>query len=84
MKTTLLTAAAAFSIITAAAHAESEGAGDAFAFRLRRVYADTGSGGYPEPISRSSKIATADHLDAAPATGSNGTIQTANSVPRGF
>lgn len=90
MKTILL-AAAAFSITTAVAHAESEGAGDPFAFSVPSMtfatsptYADTGSANYPDLSSRPSKIAIAGHLDAVPATGSEGAIQTANSLPRGF
>ena len=91
MKLTLLAAAAALSIVTAAAHAESEGAGDPFAFSAPgitfaapRAYADTGSANYPDLRGRPSETATADHLDAAPAAGSEGSVQTANSLPRGF
>ena len=91
MRMTLLAAAAAFSIVTAAAHAENEGAGDPFPFSVpgvtsatSRAYADTGSASYPDLSSRPSQIAAAGHLDAVPANGSEGAIQTANSLPRGF
>ena len=91
MKITLLAAAAAFSIVTTAAHAENEGAGDPFPFSVPgvilatpRAYADTGSASYPDLSRRPSQIATAGHLDVVPATGSEGAVQTANSLPRGF
>lgn len=91
MKLTLLVAAAAFSIVTAAAHAESEGAGEPFPFSVPgittfnpRAYSDAVSENYVDLSSRPSQSAAASHLDAMPETGSEGTIQTANSLPRGF
>lgn len=74
-----------------AAHAESEG--DPFPFRTPGVtvftpqaYLDAGSAAYPDLLNRHSRtlIAGGLGLDAAPATGSEGIVQTANSLPRGF
>ena len=91
MKTTILAAVTALSITAAAAHAESEGAGDRFAFSTPGVtvvgpqlYADTGSAAYLDLRGHPSRIMTAGGSDEVPVTGSEGTVQTANSLPRGF
>lgn len=91
MKIPLFVVAAAFSMVTAAAHAESEGAGDPFAFSVpgvttatARAYANTGSANYPDLSGRPSQVAAAGGLEAVPITGSEGVIQTAASLPRGF
>ena len=91
MKTMLLAAMSAVVLIAAAAHAESEGAGDPFAFRApgtttvgQRTYADTGSASYPNLIGGRSKPVAAGSLNEVSVTGSEATIQTANSLPRGF
>jgi hypothetical protein len=91
MKLTLLAAVSAFSVVTAAAHAESEGAGDPFAFRVPGVttinqpaYADTGSAAFPNLNGRSSRIVIVGGPDTVPMTGSEATVQTAASLPRGF
>jgi hypothetical protein len=91
MKVTLLVAAAAFSMITVAGHAESEGAGNPFPFSVpgvttatARAYADTGSANYPDLSGRPAQVATAGDLEAQPVNGSEGVVQTAASLPRGF
>jgi hypothetical protein len=91
MKITVFTAMAALSLVTANARAESEGAGDPFPFRAPGVtavnppgYADTGSAAFPDLTGRSAQIVIAGGPDAVPMTGSEGTVQTAASLPRGF
>lgn len=90
MKTMLLAAVSAVVLTAAAAHAESEGAGDPFAFRAPGTTvnlpadADTGSASYPNLTSRRSKLVAAGSPAEVSATGSEGAIQTANSLPRGF
>lgn len=89
MKSILLAAVAAISL-TAAARAESEGAGDPFAHRAPGVtvingqpYADSGSAAYLD-LHRPSMAVMAGGADTVPATGSDAGVQTANSLPRGF
>jgi hypothetical protein len=93
MKVTLFVAAAAFSMVTAAARAESEGAGNPFPFSVPgvttatatpRAYADTGSANYPDLSGRPAQVAAAGGLEAVPINGSEGVVQTAASLPRGF
>ena len=87
MKRIVLAAAAASSLIAAAAHAESEGAGEPFAHRAPgttvtnpQPYADSGSAAY---LDLRYRPVTAGGAMAA-MTGSEAGIQTANSLPRGF
>lgn len=91
MKTTLRAAAAALSLLAAtAAHAESEGNGEPFPFRAPGMTAvtsptyaaDTGSAAYPDLTGRPSQVVTAGGPDVLPANGSEGAVQTANSLPR--
>ena len=90
MKCIVLAAAAAFSLTAAAAHAESEGAGEPFAYHARgttvsnpQSYTDRGSDAYLNLRNRSAvPVMAGGGLVAA--TGSEAGIQTANSLPRGF
>ncbi len=96
MKTTLLAAAAAFSLAAATAQAASGGAagvgnGNPFPFHAAGItvvnpqtYADTGSQAYPNLAGRASEVVTAGGSDTVPMTGSQGGVETANSLPRGF
>lgn len=92
MKTILLAAAAALSLAAATAAHAQEGAGDPFAFRAPGLTAvtpstyaaDTRSAAYPASTGRPSQVVAAGGADLAPATGSEGVVQTANSLPRGF
>jgi opacity protein-like surface antigen len=91
MKTMLLAAVSAVVLTAAAAHAESEGAGDPFAFRAPGTTtvgllsdADTGSASYLSLAGRRSKLVAAGNPVEVSATGSEGTVQTANSLPRDF
>lgn len=91
MKITVLAAAAALSLATSAAHAESEGAGDPFAYRAPGMtvahppsYADTGSAAFPALAGRPSQVVTVGGPGTASMTGSEGIVQTAASLPRGF
>jgi hypothetical protein len=75
---------------TIAAHAEGEGSGDPFPFRAPgivtvgpSVLADTGSAAYPDFSSRPGQI-VADGQGMLPPNGSEGTVQAAASLPRGF
>ena len=92
MTTTLRAAIAALSLLaTTSAHAEAEGNGEPFPFRVpgttvaspRSYAADTGSAAYPEVAGRPSWVALAGGPDGMPASGSEGTVQTANSLPPG-
>lgn len=91
MKTTMTAIAAALSLLaTTAAHA-GEGNGEPFAFRAPGVTAatapafaaDTDSAAYPDLAGRPSWAVAAGSPDALPATGSEGAVQTASSLPRG-
>jgi hypothetical protein len=91
MKMTLAAVAALCLFTSAAAHA-GEGNGEPFPFRgpglptlaTPRAYAaDTGSDAYPDLAGRPSWIETVGGSDV-PVTGSEGVVQTANSLPRGF
>ena len=95
MKTTLLAAAAAFSLVAATGQAASGGGGrfgDPFPFRAPGVtvavnpsaYADTGSIAYPDLAGRPSQVVTLGGSNGVPMTGSQGGVETANSLPRGF
>ena len=90
MKLTILATVAALSLATTA-HAESEGAGDPFAFRAPGIttvnpstYADTGSAAFPDLTGRISQAALAGGPNTVATAGSEGTVQTAASLPRGF
>ncbi len=92
MKTTLL-AAAALSLITATTARAGEGNGEPFPFHAPGVTtyvpfatyaADTGSAAYPDLAGRSSQVVTAGNSDLLPTVGSEGAVQTANSLPHGF
>ena len=93
MRTTLLALTAALSLLSAAtrARAESEGNGDPFPFRAsglatlapKTYAADSGSAAYPDLNGRPSWIAAAGGLNEVPPNGSEGAVQTANSLPRG-
>ena len=91
MKTTLAAVAALCLLTATAAHA-GEGNGEPFPFRgpglmttvvPRAFAADTGSDGYPDLDGRPFWIETAGGSDV-PVTGSEGVVQTVNSLPRGF
>ena len=92
MTTTLRAAVAALSLLaTASAHAEAEGNGEPFPFHVpgttvsspRSYAADTGSAAYPKVAGRPSWVALPGGPDGVPSTGSEGTVQTANSLPPG-
>ncbi len=93
MKTTLLAAMAALTLVvaTAAAHA-GEGNGEPFPFHAPGVTifvtpqtyaADTGSAAYPDLAGHPSWAVVAGGTDAFPTNGSEAAVQTANSLPRG-
>ena len=91
MKTALAAMAALCLVMAAAAHA-GEGNGEPFSLRepglttlvtARTYAADTGSDAYPDLSGRPSWVETAGGFDV-PVTGSEGVVQTANSLPRGF
>ena len=91
MKVTFLAVTAALSLMAAAAHAEAEGAGNPFAFQASgmtvaslRAQADTGSAAYLNFSGYPSRLAVADASDTMPAYGSEGIVQTANSLPHGL
>ena len=89
MKTALF-AAAALILFATTAHAEGEGAGDPFPFRAPPVavsrsftFADTGSAAYPDFAGRpGERLALGGAV--LPSAGSEGAVQTAASLPRGF
>ena len=89
MKTALF-AAAALTLLSATAHAESEGAGDPFPFRAPPIamsrssnFADTGAAAYPDVAGRpGQRLALGGAV--LPSSGSEGAVQTAASLPRGF
>ena len=91
MKAITIAAAAALSLLAIRAVHAGEGNGEPFALRAPGVAAtatpafaaDTGSAAYPDLAGRPSWAVATDSLDALPATGSEGTVQTANSLPRG-
>ena len=74
---------------TVAAHAEGEGSGDPFPFRAPGLMivrpsglADTGSAAYPNFSSRPGQMVAEGQT--LPSNGSEGAVQTAASLPRGF
>jgi len=93
MKTTLIAATAALSLIAAtAAHANERYNDEPFPFRAPGMTTyvqpgafapDTGSAAYPDLAGRPSQVVTAGGPDEVPATGSEGSVETANSLPRG-
>lgn len=90
MKINVFAVAAALSLVTAMARAESEGNGDPFAFQAPgvttispRIYVDTGSAAFPDLAGRLSGIMVAAGPGTAPMTGSEAVVQTAASLPRG-
>ncbi len=88
----LVAAVAALSLLTLAAQAEGEGNGDPFTFRAPGLSivasgsrpADTGSSAYPDLTGRPAQVVTAGGVDGVPMTGSEGPVQSAGSLPRGF
>ena len=89
MKTILRVALAALSLV-AAAHA-GEGNGEPFPSSVpglttvspRAYAADTGSAAFPDLAGRPSWMVAAGGVDVLPSNGSEGAVQTANSLPRG-
>lgn len=90
MKNTLLAAAAALTLITGTAIA-GEGKGEPFPFRAAgltvsaspALHADTGSAAYPDVTGRPAQLQAAINPDLIPPNGSEGSVQTANSLPAG-
>ena len=90
MKTTLLTAAALFGLALAPALA-GEGNGNPFPGNFGTLtttgtlpqVADTGSNAYPDITGRAGSDLPSLMAEVLPANGSEGAVQTANSLPRG-
>ncbi len=88
MKTTLIAVAAALSLLASTSAHAGEGNGEPFPFRTTSTVVagvptrDTGSERAPDPASAYVTVAVGTG-DILPTSGSEGAVQTSNSLPRG-